>query len=192
MNKCCKNRLCSQYEALSYQTWMRSIFKGFFTVSWAYLTRIKIKRSKCAHSIRSQILLRSWCSKNFPTFPKNIFSVDPKLGTWFFRRNPESSRDFFKVSITTTCCYTMETLKKFLEDSRFRRENHVPNFGSTEKIFFWKVGNFFDHQGRSKICLRIEWKHFQPLKSSLKRHIEYNALRKFSLKKLTRDFVHFG
>ena len=63
--------------------------------------------------------------------------------------------------------YTMETLKKFLEDSRFRRKNHVPNFGSTEKIFFGKVGNFFDHQGRSKICLRIEWEHSQPPRKPL-------------------------
>ena len=54
-------------------------------------------------------------------------------------------------------------------DLRFRRKYKVPIFASTEKIFFGKVGKKSEHQGRSKICLRIEWKHSQPLKSSLGR-----------------------
>ena len=33
-----------------------------------------------------------------------------------------------------------------------------------EKIFLEKVVKFFEHLGRSKICLRIEWKHSQHLK----------------------------
>ena len=39
---------------------------------------------------------------------------------------------------------------------------------SIEKIFFGKVGNFFEHQDRSKNSLRIEWKHSQPLRTTLK------------------------
>ena len=58
----------------------------------------------------------------------------------------------------------METLKKLLNDLRFRRKNEVPIFGSTEKIFFGKVIKKSEHQGRRKICSRIEWKHSQPLK----------------------------
>ena len=88
----------SPCEALSYQTWMSSIFMDFCTISLIILTRSKTGCSKCSHSIRKQILHRSWCSKQFSTFPKNIFSVDPKMGTSFFRRNHQSSSDFFKVS----------------------------------------------------------------------------------------------
>ena len=40
--------------------------------------------------------------------------------------------------------------------------------GSIENIFFGKVGNFFEHQERSRISLRIEWEHSQPLKTTLK------------------------
>ena len=36
-----------------------------------------------------------------------------------------------------------------------------------EKIFFGKVDFFFEHQGRSKISLRIEWDHSQPLRTTL-------------------------
>ena len=66
----------------------------------------------------------------------------------------------------------METLKKLLKDLRFRRKNEVPIFGSIEKIFLGKVGNFFEHQGRSKICSRIEWKHSQALKITLGHRIK--------------------
>ena len=157
-------RCYSRYEALSYQTWMRSIFKGFFTVSWAYLTRIKIKRSKCAQSIREQFLLRYWCSKKFLTFPKNIFSVDPKTGTWFFRWNLKSQGISLRFPLCKNMLLHNGNLKEMPWDLRFRRKNHVPIFGSTEKIFSEKVGNFFEHQGRLKICSRIDWEHSQPLK----------------------------
>ena len=76
---------------------------------------------------------------NFNFFWK-YFSVDPKMGTWFFRRNLKSQ----------ACCYTMETLKKFLKDLGFRRKNKVPIFGSTEKIFFGKVGKIMDIKIESK------------------------------------------
>ena len=52
--------------------------------------RVIFREWECAHSIRSQILRRPICSKNFPTFHKDIFSVDPKMGTWFFRQNLKS------------------------------------------------------------------------------------------------------
>ena len=39
-------------------------------------------------------------------------------------------------------------------------------FGSID--FFKKLRNFFEHQYRSKISLRIEWEHSQPLKFTLK------------------------
>ena len=60
----------------------------------------------------------------------------------------------------------MQTLKKFLKDLRFRRKNEVPIFGSTEKNVFGKSWGKFEHQGRSKICLRIEWDHSLHLKNT--------------------------
>ena len=36
------------------------------------------------------------------------------------------------------------------------------------KNIFGKVGNFFEHQGRCKICSWIEWEHSQLLKITLK------------------------
>ena len=76
----------------------------------------------------------------FSTFPKNIFSIDPKMGISFLRRNLKSLRNIFIVSFVSCCCCIKETLKKFLKDLRFRLKNKVPSFGSIEKIFFGKVG----------------------------------------------------
>ena len=143
--------------------------------------RVLFRGWECFHSIRKQILLRPWWSKKFPTFPKNIFSVDPKMGTWFFRRNLKSQGISLRFPLCNNMLLHNGNLKEIPWDLRFRRKNHVPIFGSTEKIFFGKVGNFFDHQGRSKICLRIEWKHSQPLKSTL-------SLWKYKLANLRRFF----
>ena len=67
-------------------------------------------------------------------------------------------------------------LKEIPWDLRFRRKNHVPIFGSTEKLFFGKVRNFFEHQDRCKICSRIEWKHSQPLKITLRPSLKENII----------------
>ena len=125
--------------------------------------------------IRKNIFKKVFFEKLF-YFPKINDTQDSSPLVGFRIRQPISLLSVFQNSVRGSVAYPWYLihiwangpLKKFLEDSRFRRKNHVPNFGSTEKIFFGKVGNFFDHQGRSKICLRIEWKHSQPLKSSLR------------------------
>ena len=110
---------------------------------------------ECFHSIREQILCWLWCSKNVITFPKNMFSNDPKMGTSFFFGEISNPYNFFKVSI-------------FLTNLRFRLKNHVPIFRSIEKINFRKVIKFFEHQCQRKICSRIELKHSQSPKITLK------------------------
>ena len=119
---------------------------------------------ECSHSIREQILSRPWCSKIFSTFPKNIFSVDPKMETWFFRRNLKSQDISLRFPLCNNMLLHNGNLKEMSWDLRFRRKNHVSIFGSTEKIFLGKVEKIFEHQGRLKICSRIEWEHSQPLK----------------------------
>ena len=60
--------------------------------------------------------------------------------------------------------------------------NSTSIFGSTEKIFLGKVGKKIEHQGRCKICSRIEWKHSQPLKITLRHTIRFfSVLNKMNL-----------
>ena len=98
-----------------------------------------------------------WTFKKIPS--KNIFSswrkmiLKKNLGNIFEKIfcSKISKKIFRKSEI-------FPKIQKFLKKS--------PKM--LEKIFFGKVENFFEHQGRSKICLQIEWEHSQPLKSTLK------------------------
>ena len=56
----------------------------------------------------------------------------------------------------------------FRKKKIFLKKSILFFFGSIEKIFFERVENFFEHQDRNKISLRIEWEHSQPLKQTLK------------------------
>ena len=64
-------------------------------------------------------------------------------------------------------------------------------FLDRSKIFFGKVEIFFEHQGRSKICLRIEWKHSQSLKNTLK-HSYCQNMKTRKKKLFFRDFENAG
>ena len=86
--------------------------------------RVIFRAWECFHSIREQILHRSWCSKNFPTFPKNIFSIDPKT----------FSENFWKFSEISTFS---KILTKFLKGN-FLLKISLYKFSKD----FWKFWDF--------------------------------------------------
>ena len=56
----------------------------------------------------------------------------------------------------------------FFKKSCFRSKISQKFFDRPKKYFLKKLRNFFEHQYRFKISLRIEWEHSQPLKITLK------------------------
>ena len=90
---------------------------------------------------------------------RNFFQLYQKY--FFF---PEFLLEFFQISIFIFHFQIEEKNLKFLQ-----KIWKFPKFSEkiSIKIFFGKVGKFFGYQGRSKISLRIEWKHSQPLKTTL-------------------------
>ena len=61
----------------------------------------------------------------------------------------------------------MENLKEIRKfDHIFK--NFQKKLNRSKKYFLKKLRNFFEHQYRFKISLRIEWEHSQPLKITLK------------------------
>ena len=120
----------------------------------------------CFHSIRNEFLLRSWCSKKFPTYPKNIFSNDFLSKTYFWGIFGNFGNPYQNYKGNYTIPFII--LVRISEISEKSPKNMFWIKKSIEKIFFGKVGNFFEHQDRSKNSLRIEWKHSQPLRTTLK------------------------
>ena len=75
---------------------------------------------------------------------------------------------------STNIFLTQHFFDRFFFRYRFPRKNIFQeiffqgNFLIDQKIFSGKVRKNFGHQGRSKISLRIDCDHSQPLKTTLK------------------------
>ena len=110
---------------------------------------------ECSHSIRSAILLRYWCPDFFSTSSTTKKSINQKKSSkkikfFKFSKNQKFSKKKLRFWIF-----------RFL---RFFDFSICSNFfWSIEKIFFEEVEKKSEHQYRSKISLRIEWEHSQPL-----------------------------
>ena len=115
--------------------------------------------------------------KFFSTFSKNIFRSIQKYFARFsgkFRKSTYISVKEGKV-LKITCCYLKE-IRRFYQIFKNFPKIWQNIFGSIEKIIFGKVGKFFKHQSRSKICSRIEWEHSQPLKITLRSCLKKNLI----------------
>ena len=102
-------------------------------------------------------------------FQKIFFSIDPKIFDffWFF------SRFFFKFWEKKLFEHLEDFFSKFCFFSKFRKKWKNPQkfqkiLDRSKKIFLKELRKNFEHQYRSKISLRIEWEHSQPLKITLK------------------------
>ena len=67
--------------------------------------KVTFRGWECFHSIREQILLRPWCSKNFTTFPKNIFRTIQTyfVRFWWIFENLTKFPNFFKGPFAQMC-----------------------------------------------------------------------------------------
>ena len=89
-----------------------------------------------------------------------FFKIRQKSKTFSLKFWTKFLKNFFFLGFCTT----------FFENFQTRNFPKTKNmfFNRPKNFFFERVGKFFEHQDRSKISVRIEWEHSQPLKSTLK------------------------
>ena len=78
-------------------------------------------------------------------------------------KNNRNFRTFFEMFSDK---FSIKISVKISEKKSQNFQNYF--FDRPQKIFFGKVGIFFEHIGRNKISPRSEWKYSQPLKSTPK------------------------
>ena len=117
----------------------------------------------------------------FSNFCFDFFSVDQNFfnkNFWGRKKNRrkfwfQKIRDFFfenvmKIFQTKISRKLFLAKNIFFKKSCFRSKISQKFFDRPKKYFLEKLRNFFEHQYRSKMSLRIEWEHSQPLKFTLK------------------------
>ena len=126
--------------------------------------RVVCRGWECSHSIRSEILFRSWCSDFFSTFPKNIFSTIWKKSEKILVEEKSEkiwSKKMNRKKMDRKKCISKIYFFRFFFEYFFF-------FSDRRKIFLGKVEKKSEHQYRNKISLRIECEHSQPLQTTLK------------------------
>ena len=125
--------------------------------------RVIFRASESYHSIREQILHRSWCSKFFPTFQKNIFSVDEKFFEIFWVK-----KIILKFS---------KILTKFIKENfrwKFSFRNLVRIFENSEIIFFDPKNSKIFFVDRKNIFWK-RWDFFRNINIEVKFHCGSNG-----------------
>ena len=87
-----------------------------------------------------------------------FFKIQQKSKTFSLKFWKKIKKNFFFLGFCTT----------FFENFQTRNFPKTKKINRPKNFFLERVGKFFEHQDRSKISVRIEWEHSQPLKSTLK------------------------